>query len=217
MSKCNGNFYKHFGVKWLWVEDEMKYIKKLQNKSPKDIIEKIEKKAETMRESYNYSPFITNEIIELDTSSISKFKNKRFTKKTTKKKEKTENHDLKPKRIKHLSLDPDVKQYKSPWYVQPKYWDKLALIPAVQYGKERERAANIYYHLHERKIDPKNFSFEVEENTELDERLLNAQSQLAELPSIHRFKKYLESKSLRVPACIESINRRQDLVRNSIS
>ena len=39
-------------------------------------------------------------------------------------------------------------RYRSPWYIPPKHWQKLAQIPEVNMDYAENRAKNLYYYLH---------------------------------------------------------------------
>jgi hypothetical protein len=39
-------------------------------------------------------------------------------------------------------------KYRSPWYINPKYWQQLSMIPEVNRKDIENRAKNLYYFLH---------------------------------------------------------------------
>jgi hypothetical protein len=97
-------------------------------------------------------------------------------------------------------------RYRSPWYINPKQWQQLALIPEKNTDFLVNRAKNLYYFLHKSmpnlKHPLKKESLKSNQNNKI---YLETQSKLAELTTVHNYKKYLETKKLRIPACLESL------------
>ncbi|OMJ94405.1 hypothetical protein SteCoe_2458 [Stentor coeruleus] len=102
-------------------------------------------------------------------------------------------------------------RYKSPWYINPQQWQQLALIPEKNTDFLVNRAKNLYYFLHKSMPNLK-YPLKKEnlENSQNNQIYLETQSKLAELTTVHNYKKYLETKKLRIPACLESL--KHDLI-----
>ncbi|OMJ96008.1 hypothetical protein SteCoe_383 [Stentor coeruleus] len=97
-------------------------------------------------------------------------------------------------------------RYRNPWYIHPKYWQQLALIPEKNTDFLKSRAKNLYYFLHKSQPNLKDpLRKSSIRNNHYDLLYSESQNKLAGLSTVHNYKKYLENKKLRVPACLESL------------
>lgn len=104
------------------------------------------------------------------------------------------------------NLKSKTSKYRSPWYINPKYWQQLSMIPEVNRKDTEERAKNLYYFLHksEPNLNPLR-SGRHGNSAKFENQYAETQKKLAGLQTVQNYKKYLEGKKLRLPACLQSL------------
>ena len=80
-------------------------------------------------------------------------------------------------------------RYRSPWYIPPKYWQRLAAIPEKNTEYIENRAKNLYYFLHksEPSLNPLKDKQKINNKNEL--KYSQSQDKLASLPPVQNYKK----------------------------
>ncbi|CAG9317735.1 unnamed protein product [Blepharisma stoltei] len=218
MSKSNGSIMRHFGTQWFWVTDDETQLKCLNDLSPKAALESIEKrshqidtdfKSKSQKTKLGYQKRgIVKSQVSKRTNDMSSFENTQPFEASSL----AHNHSSE---LSCTTRKLDFKKsYKSPWYISPRNWEKLANISTAKVQDEEERIKNLYYNLHMRK---KKFNLYAKEKkelaTDLDIRHEKAQAQLVTLPAVQKYKTYLENKKLRIPACLRILDQSEGNIK----
>lgn len=96
----------------------------------------------------------------------------------------------------------DSKRYYCPYYIKPKFWEKINSAPRFDEKFEIEKIYNFYNFMHSEKVASN--PFRSSEKTETKQCEINKQK-FAVLPAVHKYKSYLKEKKLREPSFLSNI------------
>ena len=198
--KCLGMKIKHMGMKWMWIDDQFSILESELSEKSFD----YNKGSPTVyKENHHHIDTLTNITFDipedpeykefvLEKLEIDKFPGKIPTKK----------HKSVVPAFRLPKINPKRK-YTSPWYVNPKKWNKISNSLTHEKMDPKKKMENLYFFLH--KNDE--YSYDYEGPNELDIRYNKLKSQIKTLDTPLKFQRYLESKNLRIPSCIQEVTK----------